>query len=96
MHIYNVEVFYTVRLDSTVLYIYITLSTIYSSDALLPPGTSPKVVAMTEEFPPLPVQTSPPCLIQSSPLVAPLSHMYSFTLSLHLPSGLPMLFGPTL
>ena len=48
------------------IYLSIYLS-IYSSDASLPPGTSPKGVAMAEKFPPLPVQTLPLCLMQPSP-----------------------------
>ncbi len=42
------------------------------------------------------VQTLPLCLSNPPTLLAPLSHMCSFTLSFHLSSGLPLLLGPSL
>ncbi len=65
-----------------------------SSDASLPSEASSKGVVTADGSPPLPIHTLPACPFQP---ISPhsLSLTYSFTLSSHLPSGLPHLFVPS-
>lgn len=47
-----------------------------------------------EEPPPLPIQILSLCLFQPCPSTVSLTHTYSFTVSLHIPSNLHLLFEP--
>ncbi len=70
------------------------LFTIYLSivsDALLPLEASPQQNSLHLSLP----RYSFFACSSSPPLPVPLSLMYSFTLSVHLPSGLPLLFRPS-